>query len=36
MYTGAKPAPVKVAEADKPMVSLAAGDLIWLKSEGMP
>lgn len=36
VYIGSKSAPAKVAEADKPMVSLAAGDLIWLKSEGVP
>lgn len=35
VFSGKKPAPVKLAEADKPMVSLAAGDLIWLKSEGV-
>jgi hypothetical protein len=31
-----KPLAAKLIEAEKPMVSLVAGDLIWLRSEGLP
>lgn len=34
LYSSLKPSAAKIPEAEKPMVSLVAGDLIWLRSEG--
>jgi hypothetical protein len=35
LNSSSKPSAAKLIEAEKPMVSLLAGDLIWLRSEGL-